>query len=50
VQTDCNRVISATDTRCDPTGGYHITNTNDIGTISNKHGHRLVEFALKYNF
>jgi hypothetical protein len=35
---------------CDPTGGFKITNPDDFGTILNKHGHRIVEFALKYNF
>jgi hypothetical protein len=35
---------------CDPTGGFVINNPDAFGTIVNKHGHRLIEFALKYNF
>jgi hypothetical protein len=58
LQTTCNRRVSGvpngiggtSDNVCDPTGGYTITNADAFGTIVNKHGHRLVEFALKYNF
>jgi hypothetical protein len=35
---------------CDPTGGFRIDNADTFGTIVNKHGHRIIEFALKYNF
>jgi hypothetical protein len=35
---------------CDPTAGYIITNADSIGRIINKHGHRIIEFAVKYNF
>jgi len=56
VQTDCNRKVDApngiggTVNICDPTGGYKITNSDEIGRVVNKHGHRIIEFALKYNF
>jgi len=58
LQTTCNRRVDnvpngiggTANGVCDPTGGYHITNSDAFGTIVNKHGHRIVEFALKYNF
>ena len=30
--------------------GFVITNADQFGTIVNKHGHRIVELALKYTF
>ena len=58
VQTGCVRRVSGVPTGtggtvddiCDPTGGFVITNPDQFGTIVNKHGHRIVELALKYNF
>lgn len=44
---------------CDPTGGFRFTDgregdrsdtLNDFGKIVNKHGRRIVEFALKFTF
>ena len=44
---------------CDPTGGFRFTDgrpgdrsdtLNNFGKIVNKHGRRIVEFALKFNF
>ncbi|MBI3652811.1 MAG: carboxypeptidase regulatory-like domain-containing protein [Acidobacteria bacterium] len=46
---------------CDPTGGFRFTDktrfpndatdtVRDFGKITNKHGHRIIEFALKYYF
>ena len=37
---------------CDPTGGFHYdqTTTDNFGKIVNKHGRRIVEFALKFYF
>jgi hypothetical protein len=66
LDTVCNRRIrvpngngaSIADT-CDPTGGFRFTDgragdrsdtTHNFGTILNKHGRRIVEFALKFNF
>jgi len=39
-------------TVCDPTGGYHYTQEtlDNFGKIVNKHGRRIVEFAVKFNF
>jgi hypothetical protein len=58
LQTACNRTVSGipdgtgntSGTICDPTGGYKILNADTFGLIVNKHGHRIIEFALKYNF
>ncbi len=58
VQTSCLRRVSnipdgaggVRNDFCDPTGGYRITNPDEIGQIVNRHGHRIIEFALKYNF
>lgn len=58
VQTECLRRVDGVPDGaggtangiCDPTGGYRIVNTDEIGRIVNKHGHRIIEFALKYNF
>ncbi len=37
---------------CDPTGGFSFTQEtlDKFGTITNKHGRRIVEFALKFYF
>jgi hypothetical protein len=37
---------------CDPAKGYAFTQgtLSNFGTITNKHGHRIVEFALKFYF
>jgi hypothetical protein len=37
---------------CDPTKGFHYTDEtiNNFGKIVNKHGRRIVEFALKFEF
>jgi hypothetical protein len=37
---------------CDPTGGFHYDQTtiDNFGKIVNKHGRRIVEFALKFYF
>jgi hypothetical protein len=44
---------------CDPTGGFRYTDgragdrsdtINNFGKVVNKHGRRIVEFALKFNF
>ena len=37
---------------CDPTGGFSFTpeTLNKFGSITNKHGRRIVEFAVKYYF
>jgi Carboxypeptidase regulatory-like domain/TonB-dependent Receptor Plug Domain len=61
LSTTCNkRVASAPNglpggTRtnfCDPTGGFSFTQEtiDKFGTITNKHGRRIVEFAFKYYF
>jgi len=59
LDTVCNRRLNVPNGNgtnvsnpCDPTGGFHFTqNTMDnFGKIVNKHGRRIVEFALKFNF
>jgi hypothetical protein len=59
LNTDCNvrvdNVPNGTGTSngvCDPTQGYHFTPDTlaNFGKIQNKHGHRIVEFALKLMF
>ena len=61
LNTVCNRRVSnppngtggtVNGTVCDPTGGYAYTQEtlNNFGKIVNKHGRRIVEFALKFNF
>jgi hypothetical protein len=57
LQTECIRRLTGvpngaggTADICDPTGGYRIVNADQFGRIVNKHGHRIIEFALKYNF
>jgi hypothetical protein len=59
LETTCNTRITVpngngtnTTSVCDPRGGFTYTqNTlNNFGKIQNKHGRRIVEFALKFNF
>jgi hypothetical protein len=61
LNTVCNRRISnvpdgtggtASGTTCDPTGGfsYDQTTIDNFGKIVNKHGRRIVEFAVKFYF
>lgn len=40
------------DNVCDPTKGYSFDQTtiDNFGKVTRKHGHRIVEFALKYYF
>jgi hypothetical protein len=40
------------DNVCDPTGGFSFDQDtiNNFGRVTNKHGHRIIEFALKYYF
>ena len=37
---------------CDPTKGFHFDADTiaNFGRVTNKHGHRIIEFALKYYF
>jgi hypothetical protein len=58
--TVCNRRVNGvpngtggtSDNVCDPTGGFSFDqNTIDnFGRVRRKHGHRIIEFALKYYF
>jgi hypothetical protein len=60
LNTVCNRTVDSAPngiggTRtnfCDPTGGFSFTqeSLDRFGTITNKHGRRIVEFAFKYYF
>ena len=59
LDTVCNRRITVptgdgtnTASTCDPTGGFRYTDStiNNFGRIVNKHGRRIVEFALKFTF
>jgi len=58
LNTTCNRRVSVNDgtgnmaSTCDPTGGFSYTSEtlNNFGKIVSKHGRRIVEFALKFNF
>jgi hypothetical protein len=60
LNTVCNRTVASAPngvggTRtnfCDPTGGFSFTQEtlDKFGTITNKHGRRIVEFAIKYYF
>jgi Carboxypeptidase regulatory-like domain/TonB-dependent Receptor Plug Domain len=61
LNTVCNRMVAsapnglAGGTRtnfCDPTGGFSFTQDtlDNFGKITNKHGHRIIEFAFKYYF
>jgi len=61
LNTVCNRRVTnppngtggtVNGTVCDPTGGYSYTQEtlNNFGKIVNKHGRRIVEFAVKFNF
>jgi hypothetical protein len=58
LRTECNVKLSGipngsggtSDNVCDPTKGFHFTDNTikNFGTIKSKHGHRTVEFALKF--
>jgi hypothetical protein len=61
LNTQCNNPVSGVPngiggtvngTVCDPAGGFHYTQEtiDNFGKIVNKHGRRIVEFALKYYF
>lgn len=61
LNTVCNKTVAsapnglAGGTRtgfCDPTGGFSFTQDtlNNFGKITNKHGHRIIEFAFKFYF
>jgi hypothetical protein len=60
LNTVCNRRVNGVpngaggtaDNVCDPSGGFSFDqNTiNNFGKVTNKHGHRIIEFALKYYF
>ena len=61
LNTTCNRQVASAPnglpggTRtnfCDPTGGFSFTpeTVQRFGSITNKHGRRIVEFAFKYYF
>jgi hypothetical protein len=66
LDTVCNRRITvptgngtSTTSACDPTGGFRYTDgrtgdrsdtMNNFGKVVNKHGRRIVEFALKFTF
>jgi hypothetical protein len=61
LQTTCNRLVpvgtpngtgtvASGDRVCDPTGGFTVNANQTFGTIVTKHGHRIVEVALKFYF
>jgi hypothetical protein len=60
LNTVCNRTVASApngvggvrENFCDPTGGFSFTQDtiDNFGTIRNKHGRRIVEFALKFYF
>jgi hypothetical protein len=60
LQTECNRTVNGVpngvggtvDQVCDPTGGFHYTQSTiqNFGKINILRGRRIVEFALKYYF
>ncbi|MFL6213531.1 MAG: carboxypeptidase regulatory-like domain-containing protein [Blastocatellia bacterium] len=47
-----NGTGGTSDNICDPTGGFSFTQDtiNNFGRVTNKHGHRIIELALKYYF
>jgi hypothetical protein len=47
-----NGTGGTTDNVCDPTKGFHFDADTlaNFGKVTNKHGHRIIEFALKYYF
>jgi hypothetical protein len=61
LNTICNVVVGpgvpngtglTTGNTCDPSKGFHL-DPNDVanfGKVTNKHGHRIIELALKYYF
>jgi hypothetical protein len=61
LQTTCNRLVpvgtpngtgtvGSGDRVCDPTGGFTVNPNQTFGQIVTKHGHRIVEVALKFYF
>jgi hypothetical protein len=61
LQTRCNAFLPTTTPNgtgtvgagnnvCDPTKGFTIPSNQTFGTIVSKHGHRIVELALKFYF
>jgi hypothetical protein len=60
LQTECNRTVDnvpngvggTANGVCDPTGGFHFTQStiNNFSKINLMRGRRIVEFALKYYF
>jgi hypothetical protein len=54
----CNRVVpntpdgNGTRDACDPTAGFRFSDETlaNFGKVRSKHGHRIIEFALKYYF
>jgi outer membrane receptor protein involved in Fe transport len=47
-----NGTGGTSDNVCDPTGGFHFDQqtVDNFGKVTRKHGHRIIEFALKYYF
>jgi hypothetical protein len=47
-----NGTGGTSDNVCDPTGGFHFDDDTirNFGKVTNKHGHRIIELALKYYF
>ena len=47
-----NGTGGTSDNVCDPTGGFAFDQDtiNNFGKVTSKHGHRIIEFALKYYF
>ncbi len=60
LETTCNVTVNGVpngaggtvDNICDPRGGYSFTQNaiNNFGRVNIRRGHRIVEFALKYDF
>jgi hypothetical protein len=60
LQTECNVRVDGVpngiggtvDGVCDPTQGYHITDLakQNFGKILTKHGHRVIELAVRFDF
>ncbi len=55
----CNHTVNGVangsgfvDNVCDPTQGFHFDQQtiDNFGKVTRKHGHRIIEFALKYYF
>jgi hypothetical protein len=47
-----NGVGGSSDQVCDPTGGFRYNDLTqaEFGRVTSKHGHRIIEFALKFYF